>query len=491
MCDSDQCANGLQGTFVATYVAPNDALLDKAESDDTTCGGGETAYQFLKQPAPSTTPTNVKITNDTTIASPSQYTTLGQIGYGYLTPCVEDGAVYSPLKIPLEAGTRVYVPNIENMPFADSVDLKKPVYATVIQVLPPNVDLKFYLNGNHVTASLSYLQNDWLHSKVTMKTGQNFFNTNPYNMKYIFNVLFGTQYDGSVASLMYASNIRFIPNRMSSSATSDTYKALRIYTVQTLPQWSVILKFDDPKLEQRYSTQQSQQDALIPVGLVQIIPSTATSIDKCAAFCLDARPSTRQFMLGKCNNVDTTNPETSLESGLFSTCSCLCVPPDEGSIECEKPITQPQTYAINTYTIDAHAAQQQQLLNRKTCSINSGATNQYADGGASTCGAPTTESTASSTSCQCLSACEKMNGTTAYDKQMCEDTSLLKQLLNELPTTVSLGAAITKPLCSEVAGNKRCPAEKAPPPASEMEQQCKSLVPQPYVQRTSTVPTCR
>ena len=127
MCDSDQCANGLLGTFVSTYAPPNNALLNKADdvSDVATCGGGETVHQFLKQPASSTTPTNVKISNDTTIASPSQYTTLGQIGYGYLTPCVEDGAVYSPLKIPLEPGARVYVPNIENMAFTVGMNFKK------------------------------------------------------------------------------------------------------------------------------------------------------------------------------------------------------------------------------------------------------------------------------------------------------------------------------------------------------------------------------
>ena len=122
-------------------------------------------------------------------------------------------------------------------------------------MLPPNVDLKFDLNENHVTASLSYLQNDYDLFKVTMKNGQNFFNTNPYNLKYIFNVLFGTKYNGSVESLMYAPNIRFIPNTFRSSSTFNTYKALQIYKVKTLSQWSVILKFDDPELEQMYSTQ--------------------------------------------------------------------------------------------------------------------------------------------------------------------------------------------------------------------------------------------
>lgn len=175
-----------------------------------------------------------------------------------------------------------------------------------------------------------------------------------------------------------------------------------------------------------------------------------TTVDRCAQSCITRSGGTAtNVQVGACAN---------------GVCNCICVPlVTESTDACAEPLVDaPPPDAYNVYTIDPSAAANLALQQRLDSATGTGGTATNTE---LQC-APPSGSSVTTQSCNCVSACERMNGDGSAGEsavQHCLSPGTLQKLLASVPPNVVLGTTPPLTPCpSDPSVEKPCPETPRP-----------------------------
>ena len=477
--DASSCTDCNVGGLVGTYVA------DAIQNNNTDTTNTDTKCDSVTNLLDNSSNSSTSSTNSQ-ISPQSQYTSDHYANLAFAQPCYDNGdnaPNNRTLTMPIQVGDQVQVDISAVQPFMKQKQLpSKPIRARIMQIFEPNIDITFNNNTDKLKQITYWNENsnfDTL-SLTNYANGLTDLNT---NINKQFNDGYQKNSTGNLNNV-FNNGLTVYPNQ------NSTVQSLIFTSLKSPNEISAVVSFEKASIQAAYMAQTNPTLLLLPMRYLTLVP-TLNGVDTCAQFCLNENPLARSFTIG----CEAAIPNTASETGASSGCTCVCMPPVpmDGDMhsDCVKPgVPAPNNY---TYVIDENAAQQYEMSERISCSINRGATNANYNEVESVCYADEdAASSAMSSRCQCQTVCEKMNADDTGAIKMCENPNALKAMLSKLPTKFVTGAALTTCPTSGKTTNRRCPdtTTKTTPEPSTCKEKDKTLNVRRHIRKQTRLPSC-